>query len=158
MKILDVRDFIIAPALNSTGLGSADAIALMTCTGYQETRYNAVRQHPGPALGLWQIEPVTHQDIKRELKRADHRMLCERIISACYMTCFPLDDDILIWNLRYSVLIARMVYYRHGEKLPSQNDPVAMATYYCKYYNVRGKAKLTDVINLFTSVLNECRC
>ena len=41
----------------------------------------------------------------------------------------------LITDLRYATIIARLIYYRHAEPLPNVDDIAAQAAYWKKYYN-----------------------
>lgn len=55
---------IIRPALHAVGIWSQARECLVLGTGAQESQYlYAVQLGGGPALGWWQCEPVTHDDI-----------------------------------------------------------------------------------------------
>jgi hypothetical protein len=55
---------IIRPALHAPGIWSQSLECLVLGTGAQESHYQYVQQiGGGPALGWWQCEPATHDDI-----------------------------------------------------------------------------------------------
>src|SRR5258706_9966058 len=59
-----LRDIIIKPALIAIGLNSEAAINLLLGTAAQESNMGTyVKQTTGPALGLFQCEPLTYDDI-----------------------------------------------------------------------------------------------
>ena len=65
--MIDVKQFranIIEPALTVLELDSVAAQELLLGTAVQESRITYLRQlGNGPALGLFQMEPATHNDI-----------------------------------------------------------------------------------------------
>jgi hypothetical protein len=65
--MIDPRQFralIVRPALESINLWSQQAEDLVMGTAAQESRLIYLRQlGNGPALGLFQMEPATHNDI-----------------------------------------------------------------------------------------------
>lgn len=155
MLLREIKELIITPSLHLTSLGGDNADILMLCTGMQETKYETLKQTHGPALGPWQVEPQTHKDIKIWLGNRMNATMMTRILSACQMEELPNGDDILIWNWRYSLLIARLVFHRARQPIPSYKDPSALAQYYCKYYNAGGAAMPETVTRLFKDVINE---
>lgn len=57
------RDYIIKPSLTHIGLWSPAAEQLVLATAMAESNLRYLQQINGPALGLYQIEPITHRDM-----------------------------------------------------------------------------------------------
>ena len=65
-KILasQIRSLVIRPALEKLNLWSLSAEELVLGTAIVESGLTYLRQHnDGPALGLWQVEPSTQNDL-----------------------------------------------------------------------------------------------
>ncbi|MFT9424981.1 MAG: hypothetical protein ABF570_07600, partial [Acetobacter syzygii] len=69
MQGLDLAQFkalLVRPVLAQIGLAGAAAVPLVTGTALVESGLVWLRQNGGgPALGLWQMEPATHDDCWR---------------------------------------------------------------------------------------------
>ena len=64
MNISEIKHQIIAPTLKEIGLYSDTALNLVTGTGLVESGFRVTVQiGGGPALGWFQMEPVTYHDI-----------------------------------------------------------------------------------------------
>ena len=147
----DIRLYIIRPTLTKLDLWSEASEKLLLGTGMIETGFSALKQINGPALGFWQIEPATHEDIAEHLIIYD-RDLKDKILIACNMGNLPNDDE-LISNLKYSCAIARIIYHRSPAPMPQFNDNAGFAEIYKKVYNTElGKAKYDRIIELFEGI------
>ncbi len=135
-----ILELVIRPSLQITGLHSLAAERLMLFTGMVESGYKNIAQIKGPALGFWQTERRSHEDIKKWLCRTDNKRLKESVLAASYMDILP-DEKPLIWNLRYGCLIARIIYYRYAEPLPEPDDAEKMGYYHFRYFNGNGLGK-----------------
>ena len=59
-----MRSMVIRPSLKKLGLHSTSGEELVPGTAIIESGLTYLKQHgDGPALGLWQIEPPTHEDL-----------------------------------------------------------------------------------------------
>ncbi len=146
VNLSHIQDLVIKPALQSINLYSLSAERLLLFTGYVESGYKFLKQVPsGPALGFWQVERGTYQDIEKWLSYSINRDLRDRVLDSVGLDAFP-SADALIWNLRLSVLMARMVYYRHKDPLPAIDDAEGMARYHKIVYNggALGKANMEE--------------
>jgi hypothetical protein len=148
VNLKELKDYIVTPTLNSINMGGDDIDMLMICTGMQESRYESLVQTHGPALGFWQVEPRSHNDVDEWLK-TQPALRCT-IIDICGNF---FEAETLVWNLKYSLIIARLIYHRAKAPIPSYKDIPAMAEYYCKYYNAGGKEELEHVKQLFTETI-----
>ena len=124
---------IIRPTLEGLEADSPEAEALLLGTALAESGLRALRQDGGPALGLWQMEPGTHQDIWNSflMYRAE---LTRRLQSTCRMDA-PFYPEQLVYNLRYACAMARVHYMRVAEALPEADDVEGQARYWKQHYN-----------------------
>jgi hypothetical protein len=143
---------ILEPAYKACGMYSLDAMYQMVCTIGVESKLTHLKQIPnGPALGLPQTEPDTYIDIIRYLSRRTD--LRDKIFTYCQRTSFP-DDRMLISDLAFSALIARVKYWMIPEPIPSYKNPEAQAAYYEQYYNAN---KYTDKTQEFIKFAAEVK-
>lgn len=133
-----LRGDIIYPTLHHLGLWSLSAEALIIGTIAHESRGGCyVRQRGGgPALGICQMEPATHNDIwvnylayNPELKARTHAL-----VSARHAGTIPNPDE-MITNLAYAVAMCRVHYRRVKQSLPSADDLPGLAQYWKAHYN-----------------------
>ena len=119
------RDQIVTPACERLGLVSPEAIELVVGTAIQESRLTYLTQlGAGSALGLFQIEPATHDDVWKNVVR--NRARYKAALGAR-------DVERFVYDLRYSAMIARLLYWRHPEPIPT--DLEGQAHYWKRYYN-----------------------
>ena len=128
-----LRRDVVRPALRSVMLHSEAAENLIMGTAAQESHLKYVRQLKGPALGLWQMEPNTHDDIWSNFLsfRSD---LAAEVLRSIQAIERP-DYSRLVWDLRYGAIMARLHYRRVSAPLPDARDIWGMARYYKQYYN-----------------------
>jgi hypothetical protein len=154
MIIKELKEYIIRPALTQVGMWSASAENLLAGTIMIESGGERLKQVKGPALGLYQIEPKTHKDVKRELDREHDKELKAQVLAACGMVDFPFDDA-LVWNLRYATIIARLLYRRDPSPLPDSEDAEGLAKTHKNIYNtVNGKADVRKSVEVFKRVID----
>lgn len=115
-------------------MATNNAVELLMLTAAQESHLGEyIRQlNNGPAMGIFQMEPRTHDDIcfrylnrKGELKASILRV----------SNCREFDSAVLEYNLAYSTALARAFYRRFPEALPSATDVEGLARYWKKYWN-----------------------
>lgn len=138
------RTQVVHPALNSIALYSPAAEQLVLGTAIQESRLLYVEQiGGGPALGYFQMEPATHDDIW-------NNFLKYRPILAGKVSSLLSSDEIkdkcaaLRTNNVYAAAMCRVDYFRQKPPLPSANDIKAMAQYWKTYYNTGGGGGTVD--------------
>ena len=120
----------------------------------QESRAQYIKQlGNGPALGLVQMEPATHNDIWEHFLRYKDS-LAERIIHLASVGSLdgsrtPASTE-LITNVAYAVAMCRVHYYRRPEALPDANDIEALGRYWKQHYNtVKGKGTVEEFVENF---------
>jgi len=125
----------VRPALSRIGLLNQASIELVMGTAAQESHLQYLRQlGTGPALGLWQMEPATHNDIWTNYLR--HKpQLAAAVLSILSAENQRHDPGELAWNLRYAAAMCRVHYLRVAAPLPAAGDLRGQAAYWKKSYN-----------------------
>lgn len=147
---LDAKQFrllVIRPTLLEIRLWSLAAERLLLATALHESdglRY--LRQLPdGPALGLYQMEPATHDDIWRTWLRF-RPLVSARVAgltAASPLACPPAGR--LVADLDYATAMARLRYRRAPDALPDAEDLTAIAAYWKRHYNTAaGRGDVAD--------------
>lgn len=134
------RARVIVPVLGYLGapFDSPAAIELLLGTAIQESGLLQLAQVPnGPALGVYQIEPATHDDVLTNFV-APRPSVQGRIRGLAAAT--PDRDQQLVTNLAYATAIARMIYFRAPDPLSSATDIAGLAAYWKAHYNTAGGA------------------
>lgn len=151
---------IITPVLESLDLLSDSARVLLigTCD-IESKRGTFVKQvGGGPALGIYQMEPATHDDIWKNflVYKLD---LSKKLDAISYTRSdkgpHPEASE-MITNLAYATAMCRVHYARVKEALPAANDAAGMAAYHKKYYNtIKGKTNPNESIMIFKQIIQE---
>jgi len=152
-SLYGIKENIIRPALQSANLWSEESEMLIYGTGVVESGYRTFVQDRGPALGYFQIEPQTHLFLKDYLKQPKNIKIKVDILNACGLSSLP-EDEQLIYNLRYSALMARVRYLNAPPCIPFWNDAVGMAEYHAKWYNRGGKADVAQNTIIFKQLID----
>ena len=128
-------DLVVRPALIEIGLLSDNALGLIMGTAAIESGFVHLAQLGGPALGLWQMEPATHNDIFANY--LEYRPTLRK------MVCGAGSPEALrlIYDLRYACKLARIQYLRAPEPIPAVDDLAGMDALYLKRYNAGGKSR-----------------
>ena len=154
LDVSQLKSLVIKPSLEALGLCSPAAVNLMTGTALAESRAAYLHQlGGGPALGLWQMEPETHDDCwknflnfpaQSKFATALHRMIAADLS--------PVEQ--LVGNLRYACAMARIKYYRSPRALPEFDDADALSVFHKTIYNSNdGAADAADNIPLFAAAI-----
>ncbi len=152
IHISDFVECIVRPSLKAAGLHSDPAEKLLVGTACQESHLGRyLVQIDGPALGLYQMEPGTHDDIHVNFLKY-HDDLRVHIFRTSGMPLYRNDEmpspTNLIYNLRYATLMARAHYLRFKPPLPHEDDIEGQALYWKKFYNTdHGKGKPEEYLN-----------
>lgn len=142
--------YVIVPTLAKIGLYSDAAVNLLLGTCAQESQMGTyLKQINGPALGIYQCEPDTHDDIW------DNYLKYKPELSAKVYSIDAREETHLITNLAYATAIARIHYLRAPDALPEANDIESMAHYYKNYYNTaNGAATIEQFIVNYKRYVN----
>ncbi len=133
MKTQILDQYIIRPALQYLDMESEAAVNLLLGTCAQESNMGVfVRQMDnGPAVGIYQIEPTTHDDIYDNY--ITYRDELQKKMNDLRLGTTKHEQ--LSSSIFYQSVIARLIYYRVAEKLPNASDVKGLANYWKKYYN-----------------------
>ncbi len=136
---------VIRPTLKAIELWSEAAENLLLGTAAQESHLGRyLTQIRGPALGIYQMEPGTHQDIWWHYLR--YRPELAKKVKT-FAASNPPHRKELVTNLAYATVMTRIYYLRVKEALPHPNDIQALAQYWKRYYNTfKGKGKIEEFI------------
>lgn len=152
---MDAHQFrrdIVRPALKLIGLHSAASENLVMGTAAQESRLQYVRQLNGPALGLFQMEPATHDDIWQHWLKFKPDIVQE--IFAALDTNLAPSAERMVWDTRYAAIMCRLHYRRRPEPLPDFDDAWALAGYWKKFYNTEaGKGTEHEFVRNYAMVM-----
>lgn len=138
-SIAYLRHSIVAPALAEVAdvarlphFASEAAIDLVMATAAAESEFSAIHQvGGGPALGLWQIEPATAQDVWANY--LEHRgALAAGIQRLLHKGS---RDQQVASNLAYGAALCRIIYLRRPEPLPRLGDIPAYAAFWKAHFN-----------------------
>lgn len=143
LNINQFRELIVKSSLNDLLLYSKEAEELMIFTCAVESLGGTyLRQVKGPALGIYQMEPETHNDIWQNY------IYYQTPLKMRFLTNFNIirmpDESRMIYDLRYATAMARIHYSRITERLPNADDENAIWEYYKKYYNTEKGAATKD--------------
>jgi hypothetical protein len=132
--IAQFRQFIITGPISELQLYSKDAEELMVFTCAVESEGGTLlAQINGPALGIFQCEPNTHNDLWRNFIFNQNNFVSILALNFGINAIPPASR--LITDLKYASAICRLHYFRVKEKLPDYQDIDAIFAYYKKYYN-----------------------
>ena len=157
ISFLQLREYVVKPALEQLDLYSLAAEQLVVGTIAQESNGSYLKQlGKGPALGLIQMEPPTHKDLwlnflkyKTDLRDKLLMMTSDSVDLVYDQHGWP-DHQALVWNLRYAIAMCRVHYYRRPEALPKANDIKALADYWKEFYNTDdGAGHVSEFIHNF---------
>jgi len=144
----DLRKYVVKPTLLTMGMWSKAAEELILGTIAHESRLGTyLHQIGGPALGICQIEPATHQDLWENYLsyRDDKAAMMLGFVSRnnSNVKSKSVDDQELVTNLAYSIAACRMIYYRKPYPLPQADDLLGLAGYWKTHYNTEhGKGRI----------------
>ena len=157
LHLLQLKDLVVKPVLKGLGMYSVVAEQLVLGTICQESRGVYLKQlGGGPALGICQMEPNTHKDIwlnylkyQRDIVKDLSEFISAAAEGSYAVAGYP-DHDELISNLKYSVAMCRVHYWRKPNALPKANDINGLASYWKQFYNtVKGAGKTEEFVNNF---------
>lgn len=143
-----LKKHIVEPALLELGLHSGAALQLLMLTAAQESRLgHYIVQIGGPALGIFQMEPFTHDDIWNNFLKYKPD-LAQKLEHMAGTHPVQPGAEVLVYNLKYAAAMARIHYYRVSEALPEHGDVAAMADYWKQYYNTpKGRGTVAEAVH-----------
>lgn len=146
LDIEQVKYLVVKPALQAIGLYEPAGLNLVVGTGLVESAYIYLHQEgSGPALGLWQMEPATHDDLwKNYLPKFPQTMMQVQGLLPRKGMAQAADSDLLVGNLAYAAAMCRIKYMSAPEALPQSTNALALAEYWKQIYNSSLGAGVVD--------------
>lgn len=126
-----LRAVIVSALFRHLGREAATtpAVELLMLTAATESRLGTyLYQLRGPAIGIFQMEPKTHDDLQ-----------ARRVVGR-YKNIPLADAERMAWDLAYAAVMARIYYMQFVEPLPVADDVAALADYWKEYYNTEAGA------------------
>ncbi len=148
-----LRKEIVRPVLEHLYLWSAAAENLVMGTAAQESRLGTyLKQIAGPAVGIFQMEPFTHDDLWKTILK-NQPLLAGRVRQVELPGWYQDDAREMAGNLYYAAAMCRVFYRRIQEPLPDADDIAGLARYWKRYYNTRlGKGTEAEFIRNYSLI------
>lgn len=137
LNILQLRHEVIRPTLTKCLLWSKRAENLLVGTGLVESEFNYLKQIRGPAISFWQLEPTTITWLVARL--SIDRDLFKRVKDTLHYVDLPIDPYVVMHNMAYACVLARLKYWYDPTPLPDEHNVEAMARYWGRQYNTLNK-------------------
>jgi len=144
MDASHLRAYVILPTLKGLDLWTPAVETLLVGTAAHESAMGKyLHQIKGPALGIYQVEPLTHFDLwsnflkyRTGLRDKVLGMVPQRYLRHDSATGVDYGaESMLMTDLAYATVIARLVYLRAPAPLPAADDLSGLAGYWKKFYN-----------------------
>jgi hypothetical protein len=139
MNPQQLHDYIIKTTLEYMGgnyYSKESAFLLLATAAIESNCGEYIKQINGPALGIWQMEPDTHDDIWQNCDALRNIIFEQKI----YDIFGKYGDDVLIKSPMYACAMARLKYSMDPHALPeytgdSEVDLPVFYEYYKRVYN-----------------------
>lgn len=145
MEKKQLLKLVVEPELKRMGLytpGWAKFILMIIAHESMQGRY--IKQVKGPALGLSQMEPFTHNAIVSYLRERR-----PEIVHYMHKYHGGFDSEKLIYDLRYMVAMSRLFFVRFPERLPDESA-TSLAEYAKRRWNtIAGAAEPRDYLEAY---------
>lgn len=134
---------IIKKVCEDLGMYSKDVEDLIIATGNAESGFRALEQNKGPAVGFFQIEPDTIDDVLDNYAR--YRPTVMQVLLE-YGMIQGEEHFSVMSNIALQVAFCRLCYRRVPDPIPNNlND---MAKYWKKFYNTeKGKGTVKHFLD-----------
>ncbi|MGB1309572.1 MAG: hypothetical protein ACPG47_00095 [Leucothrix sp.] len=127
LKLDYIKEGVVRVALSKLHNWSVASQELLLGTAAVESDFGAhLEQINGPAIGLWGMEPATHDSLWDDF--IEYRKKYKKILE-------PRSVERLYGDWVYAAQMARIKYMTIPELLPASWDIDGMANYWKKYYN-----------------------
>lgn len=154
INVQQLRELIIRPALRDLVMYSEDAEELLVFTCAVESNGGSfLKQIQGPALGIYQMEPETYNDIWQNYLFGKANLYMKLLTN---FQCNRMPDEYrLIYDLRFATAMTRVHYARISLPLPHKDDTHALWAYYKSHYNSSlGKSQEDESLLKYQAYIN----
>ena len=130
-----LREYVIRPVLHHLGLYSEAAEELLVLTAAVESQGGQYLHQlgKGPAVGIYQMEPATHDDLWQNYLR--YKTELSDKITDLASELFGQHANEMAGNLYYATAMARIHYLRKPGAIPNKSDVRGLAGYWKSHYN-----------------------
>jgi len=144
-----LREVVIRPALVEINAYSNEAEELLFgICAVESLGGTYLKQVNGPALGIYQMEPRTYNDLYHNYLKFRPEKL-KKILKVNQYSCYPKPIS-LIYNLKFATQIARTQLLRFESPIPNYKDVEGLARYWKNFWNTyRGKGNVEDFIDRY---------
>lgn len=134
LNVHQFRSYVLRPSLERLNLWSQEAEMLLLGTALTESgdMHYLHQLGEGPAKGIYQMEPRTHEDIYNNY--LEYRKPLRREVLA-FIAPVPEPIEQLMTNLAYATVMCRIHYLRIKAAIPGANDLRGLAEYWKEHYN-----------------------
>lgn len=135
------QEYIVKPTLDKLVMNSDAAVELLLFTcAVESVGGSYLKQIKGPALGIYQMEPATYNDIWQNFIKGNQNLLLQ---FGLHFNAYQMPpEERLIYDLEFATAMARVHYKRVPKPLPDPAIPNDIWEYYKKYYNTaKGSAE-----------------
>ncbi|WP_420588241.1 hypothetical protein [Bacterioplanoides sp.] len=143
----DVCRSMIEQALDFYGLPDSESAVRLLCmiAAHESGKFLYTRQHGGPAIGAFQMEPATYEDVSLYARKKG------------YMTDeFPSPPERMIFDFWFATGMARIFFLRLPAPLPAPHQLKELAVYAKKYWNTElGKATPDMYLSAYRDLFDE---
>ena len=151
--MIDEIKEIVEYALYKVDSYSDDALALVVRTGMAESGYRALKGYGegNPAIGFWQIEPATMNDMITNY--IHYRSHYKKNLISLGMN-FENDTTLSVMsNMAVQAALCRLHYRRDKDPIPSWDDVEAQGSYWKRVYNtVKGRGTVEHFVKANSDV------
>lgn len=124
---------------------------LLMIAAHESRLGHYLRQTGGPALGIWQMEPATHDDCLAIV--VPRRSEFQRALRV-YAHDAGLIPQTMVYHHAYACLMARLQIWRVREVLPAEDDLPAHARYAKNHWNTSaGKATVENYLTAYKELV-----
>ena len=104
-------------------------------------------------MGLWQVEPATHDDLYTNF--LNYRPELGSKLMQLRAPNLSMDEN-LSTNLMYGAAVCRLCYYRKPDALPEAGDIEGQASFWKQHYNtIFGKGTVSKYVYKVQQALKE---
>ena len=152
MLASQILSMVIRPALSKINLWSPSAEELVLGTAIVESGLTYLRQWgDGPALGLWQVEPSTQNDLYTN--SLNYRPELGSALMELRAPNLSIDGEPRHQPI-YGAAVCRLCYYRKPDALPEAGDIEGQAAFWKQHYNTPlGKGTVTKYVYKVQKIL-----
>lgn len=133
IKTEHLKNYIIVPALERLSMYSPTAVNLLLGTAAVESEMGHwLVQDGGPALGIFQMEPDTHNSLWGNYIK--YRPNIEDMVRQLIRVQKPAipHPDAMVYDLLYAAMMCRLNYFSKPARLPPRSDGVEGLAHYWK--------------------------